>query len=260
MTKTTMSTVDKALTLLRYFSVQNPELGLSELARLSGYDKTTTLRCMTALARNGFVEQDAESRKYRVGLAPVNLAQIREQSFPVRSVIARHLEGLSSSLGETAHGSLVMGHGILTAGISFPERALFVHIDPSETLPHHATASGFAILAHADPTELEQYWGQAEFETFTDNTPVARAEIEPLLAECRAQGVARAASTFEADVIGTAAPIFGQLGPPIGTIAVAAVASRVTPDLQARIDTSLKTAAKAITNELGGRPPSNPFP
>ena len=42
MSKPVMSTVDKALSLLRHFSLQRPELGLSELARLAEYDKTTT--------------------------------------------------------------------------------------------------------------------------------------------------------------------------------------------------------------------------
>ena len=62
MAKPTMGTVDKALSLLRHFSVQHPEIGLSELSRLAGYDKTTILRCMNALERNGFVEQNSDSK------------------------------------------------------------------------------------------------------------------------------------------------------------------------------------------------------
>ena len=49
MAKTTMSTVDRAFSFLRYFSVHAPEIGLSELARMAGHDKTTTLRSLTAL-------------------------------------------------------------------------------------------------------------------------------------------------------------------------------------------------------------------
>jgi IclR family acetate operon transcriptional repressor len=126
MATTAMSTVDKALSLLRHFSVQSPELGLSELARAAGYDKTTTLRCMTALARNGFVEQDAASRKYRLGLAPINLARIREHSFPVQAVLKRHLDRLAAETGETAHASLITGGALMTAMISAPERAACV--------------------------------------------------------------------------------------------------------------------------------------
>lgn len=62
MARQMMGTVDKALSLLRFFSPQIPELGLSELTRQSGFDKATTLRCLTALERNGFVEQDVNTR------------------------------------------------------------------------------------------------------------------------------------------------------------------------------------------------------
>ena len=56
-----MTTVDKALSLLEYFSDLRPEIGLSEFARLSGFDKSAALRMLGALVRAGFVEQDAHS-------------------------------------------------------------------------------------------------------------------------------------------------------------------------------------------------------
>ena len=83
--RTTMNSVDRALGLLRHFSVQTPEYGLSALARVSGNDKTTTLRCLTALERNGIVEQHPETKKYRIGFAPLHLSRIREKSFVSRS-------------------------------------------------------------------------------------------------------------------------------------------------------------------------------
>ena len=256
MAKTTMSTVDKALSLLRYFSVQKPELGLSELAREAGYDKTTTLRCMTALERNGFVEQDAGSRKYRLGIAPIHYAQIREQSFPVRSVIKRYLDELARSLNETAHCTLLTGGDPLTASISEPDGALFVHVDPSSPLPWHATASGIAILAFM-PVEVQaEILDCDSFNAYTEHTPTSREQLECLLRACQAEGLARMQSTFEDGVVGTAVPIFGEAGIPIGSVAVAAIALRLTPKLQACIDGELKLAANSIMKEMGGIRPA----
>jgi DNA-binding IclR family transcriptional regulator len=257
MAKTTMSTVDKALSLLRHFSQSAPELGLSELARLSGYDKTTTLRCLTALDRNGFVEQDEESRKYRIGLAPITLAQIREASFPVQSVISRHLDELSSALGETAHGTLMVGDTLLTAAISEPDRALYVHVNPTEILPWHATASGLAIASFLPDAERARLIAQSGMTPFTPHTHSSIDGLEPIIKACQSEGLAQAKSTFEDDVIGTAAPLFGQAGRPIGAIAVAAVALRFTNDLQSRIASGLRMAARAITTELGGSYPAS---
>jgi DNA-binding IclR family transcriptional regulator len=254
--KTTMNTVDKALSLLRYFSPQVPELGLSELARLSDVDKTTTLRCMTALERNGFVEQDEVTRKYRIGLAPMGLAQIREHSFPVQSVVAPYLERMAQTLGETTHGTLVIGDDPVTTAIYEPDRALFVHIQPTLVLPWHATASGIAIAAFLPEPRQSALMKRLDFQSFTQNTQTGKAAFIDAMQACRTEGLARALSTYEDEVIGTAAPIFGPSGNPIGSIAVAAVTQRMTPDLQSRIDAELKDAAHHITHELGGAAPS----
>jgi DNA-binding IclR family transcriptional regulator len=255
MATTAMSTVDKALSLLRHFSVQSPELGLSELARAAGYDKTTTLRCMTALARNGFVEQDAASRKYRLGLAPINLARIREHSFPVQAVLKRHLDRLAAETGETAHASLITGGALMTAMISAPERALRVSVDPSGALPLHATASGIVITAFMPADVRDAMLANAAFEAYTDATPADAAAMTRLLASARAEGIGRTRDTFEKDVAGTAAAFFGASGLPIGAIAVAAVSSRFSHALSRKIDAALLAAASAITAELGGARP-----
>ncbi len=252
MAKSMMGTVDKALSLLRFFSPQTPELGLSELARLARFDKATTLRCLTALERNGFVEQVIVNRKYRVGLSPIHLAQIREQCFPVESIILPHLDDVAASTGETAHGTVIAGRNPVTVAISYPNRALFVHVHASSPLPWHATASGIAIAAHLPETAQQELLGRIELDQFTQRTPTSRAKVKKAWGACRRSGLARGKLTFEDDVIGTAAPVFGQTGMPIGSIAVAAVATRVTQDQQDKIDAELRTKSKAITAELGG--------
>lgn len=255
--RTTMSTVDKALALLRHFSLESKELGLSELARMAGHDKTTTLRCLTALERNGFVEQDAVSRKYRLGLAPINLARIREHSFPVQSVLSRYTDMLARDLGETTHATLLLGETLVTATISEPERALRVALDPSEILPMHATASGLAVAAHLPKDQRATLLARKDLRAYTPQTPTQGAGVAALLKDCQTTGLARADGTYEADVTGTAAAFFGASGQPVGAVAVAAVAHRLTPDLQSRIDTGLRQAARDITRDLGGVFPSS---
>lgn len=247
-----MGTVDKALSLMRFFSPQLPELGLSELARKSGFDKATTLRCLNALERNGFVEQDLLSRKYRVGLSPFHLAQIREQSFPIESIIAEHLDALVARVGETAHGTLMAGRDPVTVAISNPDRALFVNVTPSSALPWHATASGIAIAAHLPDDMQTELLDRLDFSLFTQNTPSNKADIRKAWNTCRKNGLARALSTFEDDVIGTAAPIFGQTGHAVGSVAIASVALRMTAELETQIAKELRNIAQVITHKIGG--------
>ena len=260
MSKPVMSTVDKALSLLRHFSLQHPERGLSELARLAGYDKTTVLRCMTALERNGFVEQDAQSKQYRLGLAPINLARIRERSFPLLAILQPYVDALRDSTQETAHATVLSSGRLLTALVNEPDRATRVFMDPSADLPLHATASGMVIAAHLPAAERAALAASTSFERFTDTTPSTPQALEELFATTRAQGFARAEQFYEDDVIGTAVAFFGPNGRPAGAIAVAAVASRFDADLAHKIEHELVATGHKLTLELGGLAPAPQHP
>ncbi len=255
MTKTIMTSVDRALSLLRHFTARQGELGLSELARLSGFDKTTTLRCLTALERNRFVEQDQVTRRYRLGLAPVLLAQIREDSFPLQGLLKRELDRLAAELGETAHATLLQGNRLATALIREPDRPTRVSLLMTEELPIHATASGASIAAFLPAPAQDALLDSLSFERFGDTTPGDRTTFAAILRQVRETGLARSDQWLERDVIGTAAPFFGPDGLPIGAVAIAAVASRFDADLAQRIDAALRRSAATLSAALGGGAP-----
>jgi len=247
-----MSSVDKALRLLQHFSVKTPEFGLSALARAAGYDKTTTLRCLTALERNGIVEQHAETKKYRIGFAPLHLSRIREASFPVHAVLSPVLNQLAAELGETTHASVFTHRELVTVAVADPSKATRVFLDPSEPLPFHATASGLAFLAFMTPEARDELQLPDDLPEYTSGTLRRRDELEDQLAEIRLTGIGRAQGTFEDDVVGTATPFFSWAGKVMGAIAVAAVASRYNDALAARIDAALRDASAEITRKMGG--------
>jgi DNA-binding IclR family transcriptional regulator len=248
------------LSLLRHFSVKHPELGLSELSRLAGYDKTTVLRCMTALERNGFIEQEPRTKAYRLGLAPINLARIRERSFPLLAVLQPHVDALRDLTQETAHATLLSSGRLLTALVTEPDRATRVFMDPSEDLAVHATASGMVIAAFMPPQERTKLLATSTFEKFTDTTPTSTSVLEDMLEQTRARGFARGDRSYEADVTGTAVAFFGPAGQPAGAIAIAAVASRFDAALATTIETALLRAGRDITRELGGIMPATLTP
>lgn len=250
--RTTMNSVDRALGLLRHFSVQTPEFGLSALARISGNDKTTTLRCLTALERNGIVEQNPETKKYRIGFAPLHLSRIREKSFPVQALLQPILTRITQEVGETTHASMVTHLELVNVAIAEPNRATRVFVDPSEPLPFHATASGMALLAFMTPEARKDLNLPQDLQSFTAGTPRHLADLEVRLQTIRKEGLARAPSTFEDDVVGTAVPFFGWSGRVIGVIAVAAVASRYDAALQNRVDAALRDASAEISRQMGG--------
>ncbi|WP_157067016.1 helix-turn-helix domain-containing protein, partial [Alicyclobacillus shizuokensis] len=55
-----------ALRVLQCFSMEEPELGVTEIALRLGVGKSTVHRILTTLERNGFVRKDEATRRYRL--------------------------------------------------------------------------------------------------------------------------------------------------------------------------------------------------
>jgi len=246
----TLRSVEKALGLLNHFSLTNPEFGLSELARTAKMDKATTLRCLTALERHGFVEQDPESRQYRLGLSLLRLARIRDLTFPFTTLIQPELDALVDQTGETAHVSALSGSSLVTIGALEPKRSVRASLEPAEVISLHGAASGLVLLAFGNGVRAEDL--PEDLEAFTDTTITKRSDLLIHLDEVRRQGYAVARQSFEADVTGIAAPIMDRNGHAAAAIAVASVASRQTPESIAQIRDAVRAAAMRLTAKIGG--------
>lgn len=256
---TKMQTVDKAMKLLGFFTLSAPEIGLSELARLAGFDKAATRRFLVALAKHGFIEQNPNDRKYRLGPAFLRFSRIREANMPLSSIIQPALDHLAAATGETAHAALFRDATLSTIAVAEPQRATRVSVDPSQSLPLHATASGLCCLAFMDDRLAKDLLRNIALERHTSRTLVRIADLTKQLETIRRRGFARAERTFEDEVIGTAVPIFGGAGKPLGTLAVAAMASRFTKEADNLIVRSLLEAAVEATDALGGQPHGRVF-
>ena len=147
-----MGTVSKALSLLNYFSRQRPEIGLSDLARMSGMNKATVYRHMSEMAAQGIVEQTQTGKSYRLGAEVLRLAALREAAVPLLEVARAQLKHLSDETGETAHLSIIQGLKLNALAHHYSTRhGTRVTMEDAEVLSFHGTASGLSILAFAAP-------------------------------------------------------------------------------------------------------------
>lgn len=252
-----MRTVEKALKLLDLFTVVAPEWGLSEIARQAGLDKATALRMLAALVRHGMLEQHPETRKYRLGPTVLKLARVRETAFPAATTMQPVLKRLARLTGETVHASLATGDHLMTIAIAEPQRATWVHVDPSEPLPFHATASGIVYLAFAPPGMADALLDSGILAACTPHTHTAPEILRTDIEEARRRGYAIARKSFEDEVIGIAAPVFDWSGAAQGAIGVASVASRVTPESERKVASGVVSAGIEVTRAMGAEPPAD---
>lgn len=249
-----MLTIDKAIRLLDFFDESRPEIGLSEMSRISGLDKATTHRVMASLARHGLLEQHPRTRAYRLGVGLLRLARIREATFPVEAVIQPLLVSLTARTDETSHLSLLTGSALSTVGVAESPRLNRVFIEPGLRLPLHATASGLAFLAASSDEAVERLLPTDLAIRPSPATPTID-QIHYQIKLTRERGFATADQTFEAEVYGIAVALWGPDAKPSGAVAVATPISRMNKTRRESIACALHDAANKLTQALGGRAP-----
>ncbi|MGB1237757.1 MAG: IclR family transcriptional regulator [Pseudomonadales bacterium] len=248
-----MQTVDKAMKILGLFSTKRPEIGLSELSRLAKIDKAGTRRLLVALQKHAFIEQNLETRDYRLGIGFLQLARIREATSPMVSIVEPILHKLTQVTEETAHASLSAGtdNSMMSIGISPSTRVIRVHLQDDEPLPIHATASGIGYLAFSSEERFAELIGD-ELEAYTSTTVRTVSDLKKELAATRERGYAISNQGYENEVYGIAAPFFDALGAPLGSVAVASPTSRMDPQRERDIAKLVIAAAQEATQALGG--------
>ena len=248
------STVAKALLLLEFFTENEPELGLSEIARRSGLDKATVHRMLGAMSDAGLVEQRADSRLYRLGAGVLRLARVRETAFPISSVVQPLLETLSDTTGETAHASLISGRALANVGTCESKKGSRVSLIAGEVLPYHSTASGLATLAYGGD-DLVQRVLDAPLEARTPLTITDPEGIRRRIEMVQRSGFSESDQTNEEDVHGIAAPVFDRTMIACGAVSVSTPSHRMTEAQRSKTIAAVLQTAAAMTDGIGGQRP-----
>lgn len=247
-----MSTVEKALSLLEHFDSATPELGLSDLTRLSGFDKATTRRLLVALGTSGIVEQDGDSKRYRLGPGLVRFARLREATFPFVGTARPIVDELSARTGETVHVSELASNVLSTVYVCESTKANRVSVAVGQRLPFNCTASGFAVLAFAADA-LRQAVLNGPLPAITSHSITSSTALAAQIAEGRRQGYTTCDQGYEDGVYSIAAPILSSSGQAFGAISIASPATRIDARVIKSHGAAARDAAQHIAAAMGLR-------
>lgn len=141
-----LKSVGSALDVLECFATDG-ELGVSDIARRLGVAKSTAHRLLQTLASRGFVEQDAHSGQYRLGIHVYELGSLALARNALRHAALPFLRQVATATGLTVNLAVHDGPDVV-----FVERIensdgvrILGHF--GRRLPAHTTSSGKAIAA-----------------------------------------------------------------------------------------------------------------
>ncbi|MFJ2862221.1 IclR family transcriptional regulator [Kitasatospora sp. NPDC087314] len=233
--------VQRALGLLHCFHDNGPDLSASDLARRMDLSVSTAHRLARTLVSAGFLEQDEQTARYRLGPAVAELGQL---TFHQRGLhlAAPELDRLSRRTGATADLAIRSGpHAVILVGASVrPDTGLGLR------RPLHSTALGKVLLAWPRPGE-PTVSALGPLPSFTDRTITEPALLDEELAKVRSAGHALNDGESAAGVRTVAVPVLDGAGQARFALAVRSTPAHLTDD---RLDWFLghaRACADALT-------------
>ena len=247
----TLGSVSNAARVLKAFTPNEREWGVTDLARRLGIAKSTAHRLLATLTDEGLLEQDPGTGRYRLGLIVFDMAAAA-QSVDLHEAVLPPMTELRNRTGETVQVAVLDGREVVYVERLDSPNTLRLFLEVGRRNSAHSTGCGKALLAALPPDQLERTLRGWRMEAKTPHTIVDLAVLRKHLAEARRRGYAVNRRESEVGVISVAAPIRDVSGKAIAAISVAGPAERLEPHELRLAQTTLECAA-AISRRLGHR-------
>ena len=248
----TIHSVVKAAQVLGAFTMECPELGVAELSRILGLNKTVVQKLVLTLLDQRLLQQDLVSRKYKLGPRIVEIAGIFLTGNPLASEGSKSIQELARETGLSAGLGVLDGNQVLYIQAAEANVTIKGASRMGDRMPVHATSSGKCILAFLPGSERDRILESLVLAPLTPNTTTS---IDVLLSELAVVGKQGYAVNDEERVMGLcgiAAPVFDHVGNAIAAISVA-IPKGVMPEcsMDQVIQATLRSA-EMLTSRLGG--------
>lgn len=250
----TVKSLEKALQILKSFSLNSPAFSLTQLSKVTGLNKTTVLRILRTLEKHQFVEEVSEDGKYTIGVEVYKLGNVFFHSLDLEKKARPHLTRLANELKKTIHLCILdEAKALYLDKIESDEQT--VRIMTSKKGAHaslHCTGVGKTLLAFQPEAKREAILNNLELNRFTKNTITDMDVLKKELDKIQKQGYALDLEERENDVVCIAAPVRNMNGNVIASVSISGLAHQVPrKTLKGTYKEKLLQAARTISRAMG---------
>ena len=250
--------LERGLAILSAFKPAKPLLGISELARILELNRSTAHRYVGTLAALGYLQQDRDTRKYRLGPRVLDLGFSAINSMELPDLARPHLQHLSDDTGHTVNMAILDGTEIVYVARVRSSRAgqreIDLNLHVGSRLPAYCTSMGKVLLAYLGRDRLAATLDAIDLVGRGPNTVTQRRKLEAELDRVRDGGLAVNNEELAYGLRSIAVPVRGRSGDVEAAINLAAHRSMLSlEDLVARFAPALGRTAAEISARAGYR-------
>jgi IclR family transcriptional regulator, pca regulon regulatory protein len=246
-----MGSVAKCFQVLEALNVAARPVALTELAQISGLDRSAVQRVVHTLKALGYLRQHPQTRAFTLsarmlefGHTVLSTDRLRERAYP-------YLESLNRRTGETVNLMEMEGDEIVYVARFPSQHAVSVDLHVGSRLPVFCTAAGRAILSCLPMADAIVLLERAKRIPMTASTVTDIDGLLGLLADVRRLRYAlNNQEAFVGDV-SIAAPLIGASGIPLGAVNIAVPSPRwKLEDVHKSLAPQLLEIAREITSAI----------
>jgi IclR family transcriptional regulator, KDG regulon repressor len=242
----------RALRLLTSFGFEKRDMGLTELAKMSGLSKATVYRLASTLVLCRFLAYDDVSKRYSLGPTLFELGSMVSASFSIRKIAAPYLDRLYAKLGKVVFLAILQDGELLyidkredmTSAVRFSTEV-------GRRRPPHFGMLGQVLMAFLSDTEVDKLLKASPLLPLTHKSITDPMLFKRKLEKIRQEGFAVDEGEVTDITSGIAVPVRDFTGKVIAALGVGFFSSSV--DFQATrelVGQAFETAAQ-ISRDLG---------
>lgn len=251
--KSSVQAVDRALQIIDELTEEIDGLSVTALADRMGLAKSTIHRLLTSLKNKGYVQQDAVTEKYQLGVKFIEIGSVISRSLEINRIAPPFMKQLVEETGETAHLVILQEGEIIYIEKTESPSYLRMYSMVGKRAPAHCTGAGKAILAHLTEAQVEQIIAEKGLKQYTPSTIVTKQKLMAQLQETRKRGYAIDNEEHEPGIRCVAAAIFNHHADVVASLSVAGPTIRMDEEKMNFCAGKVKHYANAISERLGYR-------
>lgn len=244
----------RAFSILEAIAEEYDGIGLADLSKTVNLHNSTTFHLVRTMVQLGYVHQDKESKRYRLGRPLYQLAAATMGQVQLANVSKRFVGILAERTGETAHFAVPSQNNVVLLSKVDGTSAFRLSEGMGAVRPSHCTAIGKVILAHLDPAQLQRYFANANLESYTPATITSRDRLTVELETIRAQGIAFDDAEYHPELRCAAVPVLDMNRELAGALGISGAIWRLSFSMLQSKVSILREVRDDMSAELGYRP------
>lgn len=246
-----VKSVGRAMEVINLVSTNKYGVGVTEIANQMDINKSSVYRILNTLEEYGFIEQNEESGKYKLGYKFLEISSRLLDSMDLRTEAAPFLKSLEDYTNEVIH-LVVYDHGeVVYLEKLEGSETLRMHSKVGRRAPMHCTSVGKAILAHLEEKRVREIIENRGLPKHTDHTIIDADLFMKELKKVKEQGYALDLEENEQGVTCIAAPIFDHTEQVIAALSISGTSLRMTEERLINLKGKVMDAGQDISKRLG---------